>query len=229
MPEGRPAFVHDLGLALRIEILRDLAHDAGQLALPGLEQGRVFLDEIQQIFLWLGRKGSGRLGRIVVQVARQGSPQVVDLLLQMDLAIFQAHLLLGERSSVGALVAVDTMARERMAGIEHALDFDFAIALLAIGDEALGKDQVVDDRVGMRPGAKKIISLEKRVVSVAGMRNHQCLHRQGVFFHEVGNARIGIDHDLVGQAHVTAPIGLLGRQIVLAIGPVGIADRHAMR
>ena len=40
VPEGRPAFVHHLRLALRIEVLRDLADDADDLALPRLEQRR---------------------------------------------------------------------------------------------------------------------------------------------------------------------------------------------
>ena len=61
MPKRRPSLVHDLSLALRIEVLRDLAHDAGQFALPGFELRRVFLDEIQQVFLGACREH--RLGR----------------------------------------------------------------------------------------------------------------------------------------------------------------------
>src|SRR5690606_12670972 len=45
MPERGPTLVHYLGLALRVEVLRYLAHDAYHLALPGLQQGRVLLDE----------------------------------------------------------------------------------------------------------------------------------------------------------------------------------------
>ena len=48
---GGAAFVHYLGLHLRIEILRQVAHDAQHLALPGRQAGGVFLDEIQQVFL----------------------------------------------------------------------------------------------------------------------------------------------------------------------------------
>ena len=55
VPERRPAFVHHLGLGLRIEVLGQLAHDAHQLALPGLELRRVFLDEIEDVFLRVGR------------------------------------------------------------------------------------------------------------------------------------------------------------------------------
>ena len=51
MAEGRAALVHQLGLPLRIEILREIAHDAQQLALPGSQPGRVLLEEIQQVLL----------------------------------------------------------------------------------------------------------------------------------------------------------------------------------
>jgi hypothetical protein len=56
VPEGGPAFVHHLGLALRVEVLADLAHDAHDLALPGFEQRRVLLDEVEQVFFRLGGK-----------------------------------------------------------------------------------------------------------------------------------------------------------------------------
>ena len=42
MPERRPAFIHDLGLSLRVEVLGNLTHDTHHFALPGLEQRRVF-------------------------------------------------------------------------------------------------------------------------------------------------------------------------------------------
>ena len=48
---GRRPLVHHLGLALRIEILRDVADDAQQLALPGRQPRRALLEEIQQVFL----------------------------------------------------------------------------------------------------------------------------------------------------------------------------------
>jgi hypothetical protein len=69
VPEGGPALVHHLGLALRVEVLRHLAHDAHDLALPGLQQRRVLLDEVQQVLLRLGgealrlRSSAGLVGR----------------------------------------------------------------------------------------------------------------------------------------------------------------------
>src|ERR1700704_4875598 len=48
---GRSALVHDLGLSLGIEILRDVADDAQQLALPGLQAGGGLLEKIQEVVL----------------------------------------------------------------------------------------------------------------------------------------------------------------------------------
>jgi hypothetical protein len=97
VPEGGPALVHHLGLALRVEVLRHLAHDAHDLALPGLQQRRVLLDEVEQVLL--GRPGSagprGLLGGL--GLARQGAPQVVDLLLGIGLAVLAQRQLLGQR------------------------------------------------------------------------------------------------------------------------------------
>ena len=51
MDEGGAALVHQLGLLLRIKILRDVAHDAHQLALPRFEPRRALLEEIEQVLL----------------------------------------------------------------------------------------------------------------------------------------------------------------------------------
>ena len=67
------------------------------------------------------------------------------------------------------------------------------MAFLAFGDVIAGEYQIIDDGVGAGPGFKEIVPFEKRVVAVAGMSNHQGLHGHGVFFHEVGDAGIGID------------------------------------
>ena len=74
MPESSPTFVHDLGLALWIEVLRDLAHDAHQLALPSFEMGRLFLNEVEQVLLWLGREAQRRFAAITRGVLWQGAP-----------------------------------------------------------------------------------------------------------------------------------------------------------
>ena len=53
VPEGGPALVHHLGLALRIKILGQLAHDAHHFALPGRQQRCILLDEVEQVLLGL--------------------------------------------------------------------------------------------------------------------------------------------------------------------------------
>ena len=53
VPEGGPPLVHDLGLALGVEVLGDLADDAHHLPLPGLQQGGVLLDEVEEVLLGL--------------------------------------------------------------------------------------------------------------------------------------------------------------------------------
>ena len=78
VPEGGPAFVHDLGLTLRIEILCNLAHDTHQFALPGVEMRRLLLNEIQQVLLRLGREAQRRFAAVARRFARQGAPQIVE-------------------------------------------------------------------------------------------------------------------------------------------------------
>ncbi len=108
VPEAGPALVHHLGLALRVEILPDLAHDAHDLALPGLQQRRIFFDEIENIFLRLLGKVRQRLLLDLGHLLRNGfPPQIVDLRLQVGLALFQALLLFAHRYRVRSLVSVD--------------------------------------------------------------------------------------------------------------------------
>ena len=84
MPKTGPAFVHHLGLALRVKVLRDLAHDAHDFALPWLQQWRMFLHEVKDVFLRLGREAHVAFA-LVAPFAElgNGAPEVVDLLLQM--------------------------------------------------------------------------------------------------------------------------------------------------
>src|SRR6185437_15718226 len=85
MPERRPAFVHHLRLGLRIEIPRELADDANELALPRLELRRVLFDEIKDVLLRLRRKAFGRAAANLRIAFRQRAPEVVELPLAMRL------------------------------------------------------------------------------------------------------------------------------------------------
>ncbi|MNE47422.1 hypothetical protein D3C80_1418320 [compost metagenome] len=118
MPEGRPAFVHDLGLPLWVEVLRDFAHDPYDFTLPRLQQGGVLFNEIQDVFLWFGGEARIIALAVLVRALGDGSPQVVDLLLQVLFAVLlPAPFLLGG-NGVGALVAVDTVVHQGVAGVE---------------------------------------------------------------------------------------------------------------
>ena len=105
-------------------------------------------------------------------------------------------------------VAVDAVLHQRMAGIEHLFDFGHAVALLAFHHVAAREHQIVENRVRLRELTKQVIALEKRVVPVAGMRNHQRLHHEGVFLHQISDAGTGIDHDLVGEPLITLAVRL---------------------
>ena len=229
MPEAGPALVHDLGLALGIEVLGDLAHDAHHLALPGLQQGCILLDEIEDVLLGLRREAAGCPLHVLLGPPGQGAPQFVHLGLEIFLPLAAARLLLGQGQLIGPLVAIHPVVHQGMAGIQQFLDLVHAVTLLALGDVVARVDQVIDDGRGVSPGAEQVVALEKGVVPVRGMGNHQGLHRHGVFFHEIGDAGIGVDDDLVGQAHLPPAVGLLGHQEVLAEGPVMVVHRHAHR
>ncbi|MCY1407995.1 hypothetical protein D9M71_233090 [compost metagenome] len=229
MPEGGPAFVHHLGLALRIEVLGDLAHDAHHFPLPGFQQWRVLLDEVKDVFLRFGREALVVLLAALAAALGNGAPEVVDLLLQVLLALLLSAPFFFGGNGVGALVAVHPVVHQGVAGVQQVFHRVDAVALLTLGDVLLGEHQVVDDRAGVGPGAEQVVALEEAVVAVAGMGDHQRLHGDGVFLHQVGDAGIGVDHDLVGQAHLAPRIAFFGGEEVLAVGPVVIADGHADR
>ena len=223
-----PTFVHDLGLSLRVEVLRDLAHDADDLALPGFEQRRVLLDEVQQVLLRLlgEAPGLGRLGGVAL-APRQRAPQIVDLLLRVGLALAPLGEFLRQALARRTAVAVHAVVGQRVAAVEKLLDRVLAVALLALRDIAARVDQVVDDRRRVGPHAEQVVALEEAVVPVGRVRDHQRLHRQRVLLHQVADAGVGIDDDLVRQPHVAAPVLLLGRDELLAVAPVAVVDRHA--
>src|SRR5690606_22357306 len=161
--------------------------------------------------------------------AGDGAPEVVDLLLQVLFTLLLAAAFFLGGDGVGALIAIHAVVHQGMAGVEQVFHGIDAVALLALGDVLPGKDQVVDDRAGVGPGAEQVVTLEKAVVAVAGVGDDQGLHGDGVLFHQVGDAGVGIDHDLVGQTHLATAVGLFRAEKMLAVGPVVITQRHAHR
>ncbi|MCY1308280.1 hypothetical protein D9M70_582740 [compost metagenome] len=67
------------------------------------------------------------------------------------------------------------------------------------------------------------------IVAERGMRRDQRLHRHRVFFHEIGDAGVGIDHQLIGEAAVPLAIVVLLIGEALAEGPMLVHERHADR
>ena len=90
------------------------------------------------------------------------------------------------------------VAHQRVRRVEQAFDRHLAVALLALGDVAAREFEIVEDAVGIGPLLEQVVVLEEVVVAERGVRDHQRLHRRGVLLHDVADARIGIDDDLVG-------------------------------
>ena len=160
---------------------------------------------------------------------RQRAPQVVDLLLRVRLAVLAVGQLLRQRLAARAAVAVDAVVGQRVARVEELLDLVEAVPLLAFGDVVLRVDEVVDDRRRVGPHAEQVVALEEAVVAVGRVRDDERLHRHRVLLHQVGDAGVAVDDDLVRQPHVAAAIVLLGRDELLAVAPVAVVHRHADR
>ena len=138
-------------------------------------------------------------------------------------------LALGDVARPRAQIAADALVHQRVGGIEHALDRLLAVALLALGHVGLGEGQIVDDVVGLGPELELVVVLEEVVVAVGGVRQHQRLHGHGVLLHDVVDAGVGVDDELVGEAaHAALVVGLVARE-ALAERPVPVHQRHADR
>ena len=104
-----------------------------------------------------------------------------------------------------------------------------AVPLLAAHDVALGELQVVENAVRVGPLAEQVIVLEEVVMAERRVGDDQRLHRGRVLLHDVADAGVGVDDDLVGEAaHAPAVTGfVLGE--VLAERPMLVEQRHADR
>ena len=61
------------------------------------------------------------------------------------------------------------------------------------------------------------------------MGDHQRLHRGAVFLHDIADAGIGVDDDLIGESLKPRAIDALILCETLAEGPVPVEKRHAGR
>ena len=206
MPESGPALIHYLGLALGVKILGQLAHNTDDFPLPGFQQWCVLLDKVQQVFLGLLRVAFLAANLVLVLAGSgNGAPQVIELPLQVLLPFSLPALLLCRRDRGRALVTINAVVHQGMAGVEDLFHRIDTVSFFALRHVVTGEHQVVDNGAGIGPGAEQVIALEEGVVAVGGVGNHQRLHGQGVLLHQVGNARVRIDNDFVRQAHL-APL-----------------------
>ena len=159
MHVGRGALVHDLGLALRIEILRDVPHDPQQLALPGLQARRRLFEEIQYVFLRQPEQLAAPFGIqqfcALDRPRRNGSPQVVECALLVQAALSGALFFRAKIELLLAGIAIDPVRHQGMRGIERLLDRELAVALLALRHVALGKIEIVENSLGVGPLLKR--------------------------------------------------------------------------
>ena len=64
-------------------------------------------------------------------------------------------------------------------------------------------------------------------MAITCVGNHQRLHRHTVFLHQIRDAGIGVDDDLVGETHQPTLIVALHVHKMFAEGPVVVANGHA--
>ena len=76
---------------------------------------------------------------------------------------------------------------------------------------------------------KTRIVFEEVIVAEGCMRNHKRLHGRGIFFHEIGDARRGVDHDLVSKPFQPLAIERLVMREMLAERPMLVKQRHTGR
>ena len=190
------------------------------LALPGTQARRRLLEKIQQVFLRQTEHLAAALDiqyRVALHRAgRNGAPQIVEGALLVGAAPARPLFLGAKIETLLAGIAIDAVRHQGVRGIERVLDRQPAMAFLAMRHVALGEFEIIENAVGVGPLLEQIVVLEEMIVAEGGMRDHERLHRRGIFLHQVGNARRRVDDDLVGQPHQPLAIGCLLKGKVLA-------------
>ena len=124
-------------------------------------------------------------------------------------------------------IAEHALIHQGVRGIEHRFDLGVAVALLAGRDIALGESEIFENAFGIGPLLEEIIVLEEMIVAEGGVRDDDGLHRHGIFFEKIGDARVGIDHHLIRQAYMAGAVEPFLAREQLAEGPVVVHQRHA--
>ena len=199
----------------------------------GCQPRRGLFQEIQDVFLRQPEQRAAPLDaerfRALGRAGRHRAPQIVERALVVRAALAGALFLGAQVELLLAGIAIDAVRHQGMGGVERALDRGAAVALLALRDIALGEIEIIENALGVGPLPEQVIVLEEMIVAEGGMRDHQRLHRRGVFLHQIGDARRGVDHDLIGEAQQALAIERLVMGEMLAERPVLVEQRHADR
>src|SRR5271167_3710531 len=201
--ECRHSLIQHLVLSLWIKILLNLIDDTKNFFLPLWHIGCALVDEVKNILfiiylvkifisLFFFLLYDGGCGDNDVQIFLLFICLVCIFFHQIFFGLFMLTLLL-----------IYGMSGQSVSGIDEQFDFIFTIFFLAALDVVFGEDHVIDDGTGSRPLLEHIIILEDEVVPNAGMGYNQSLSNSWIFFHQVRDAGIRIDYDLIGQTHLT--------------------------
>ena len=147
----------------------------------------------------------------------------------MDAPLLLSRLFIAQIGRAPLARAMDSMGLQGVGGVHQALHCALAIALLALGDEALGEFQIIENGACVGEIAEGLVVLEEVIMTKGGVGDDEGLHRRRIALHDIGNAGAGIDDDLIGQTHEPLAIHHLVLGIVFAEGPVVVKDRHARR
>ena len=236
MDEGRAALVHQLRLPLRIEILREIAHDAQKLALPVTQSEAVLLQKIEEVLLRQPQAALALARLLLAEVciarrrgAGHGAPEIAILARLALQPLEPSTLVFSQFQPGGAAIAEDPLAHQRMRRVERRLDGFDAVALLASRDVALGEIEIVENSGRVGPLLEEIVVLEEVVVAEGGMRDDDGLHRHRVLLHAIADARIAVDDDLVGQRLIALAVKDLVAHEAFAVGPMRVHEWHADR
>ena len=124
-------------------------------------------------------------------------------------------------------VAVNSVVSQGVRGIQNPFNCFDAVPFFALGDIVARKTQIVENTIGIGPLSEQVIILEEMIMTKCSMRHDERLHRHGIFFHDIADARIGIDDDFVGEALQPATVEGLVKGEALAETPMPIHQREA--
>ncbi len=91
------------------------------------------------------------------------------------------------------------LIHQRMGSIQHPLDGELTETLLATGDVAFGELQIVENTFRIGPLAEDIVVLEEVIMPECGVGDDQRLHGRAIFLHQIVDAGIAVDHQLIGK------------------------------